>query len=194
MDTATVTVNSALADVNNDTTIFRGDEVVLDATGGVTYTWTPSTGLNDPSSANPIASPDSTTTYTVVIVDADGCMDSVSITIEVISYLFEPEVPDAFTPNGSGVNENNNLYVFDVGGREGDAIESIVFKIFNRWGELIFEATSRDQIVYPNGGWDGTNMNNGKEMEVGVYVWLLEAQTIKGLQIGPISGNVSLLK
>jgi len=194
MDTATVTVNSAVADVNNDTTIFRGDEVVLNATGGATYTWTPSTGLSDPNSANPIASPDSTTTYLVVIVDADGCMDSVRITIEVISFLFEPEVPDAFTPNGSGVSENNNLYVFDVGGREGDAVESIVFKIFNRWGELIFEATSRDEIIYPNGGWNGTNMNNGKEMEVGVYVWLLEAQTVKGLKIGPISGNVSLLK
>ena len=92
------------------------------------------------------------------------------------------------------MNENDNLYGFDVGGREGGAIESIVLKIVNRWGEMIFEATSRDEIIYPNGGWDGTNMNNGKEMEVGVYVWLLEAQTVKGAQIGPISGNVSLLK
>ena len=156
--------------------------------------WTPEAGLDNPNVANPMATPDFTTTYVVTITDANGCVDIDSLTIEVISFQFEPEVPDAFTPDGSGPSSNDRLYVHDVLGREGDALETVNFKIFNRWGELIFEATEVSQIVYPNGGWDGTNMNNGKPMEVGVYVWLLEAQTVKEEKIGPISGNVTLLR
>jgi len=194
IDTATVTVNIPSVDAGQDTSIFAGDDVMLNAIGGVDYVWTPTDGLSDPASPNPLASPEQTTTYLVVITDANGCVDRDSITVEVIPFEFEPEVPDAFTPNGNGPMANDKFYIYDVGGREGDAVESIVFKIFNRWGELIFEATSRDEIVYPNGGWDGTNMQNGKPMEVGVYVWVLEAQSVRGTKIGPISGNVSLLK
>ncbi|HIA36341.1 MAG TPA: PKD domain-containing protein [Flavobacteriales bacterium] len=194
VDTATVTVNIPIVEAGTDTTIFLGDQVLLGATGGVTYVWTPEAGLDNPNVANPMATPDFTTTYVVTITDANGCVDIDSLTIEVISFQFEPEVPDAFTPDGSGPSSNDRLYVHDVLGREGDALETVNFKIFNRWGELIFEATEVSQIVYPNGGWDGTNMNNGKPMEVGVYVWLLEAQTVKEEKIGPISGNVTLLR
>ncbi|MBL4754624.1 MAG: gliding motility-associated C-terminal domain-containing protein [Flavobacteriales bacterium] len=194
IDTATVTVNIPSVDAGEDISIFAGDEVILNATGGIDYVWTPEAGLSDPESSNPMASPVETTTYLVVVTDANGCVDRDSITIEVIPFEFEPEVPDAFTPNGSGPTANNKFYIYDVGGREGDAVESIVFKIFNRWGEMIFEATSKDEIVYPNGGWDGTNMQNGKPMEVGVYVWVMEAKSVRGTKIGPISGNVSLLK
>jgi len=194
VDTATVTVNIPIVEAGSDTTIFLGDQVLLDATGGVTYVWSPTTGLDNPNVANPLATPEFTTTYIVTITDANGCVDIDSLTIEVISFQFDPEVPDAFTPDGSGPSSNDKLYVHDVLGREGDALETITFKIFNRWGELIFEANEVSQIVYPNGGWDGTNMNNGKPMEVGVYVWLLEAQTVKNEKIGPISGNVTLLR
>ncbi|HIB21747.1 MAG TPA: PKD domain-containing protein [Rhodospirillales bacterium] len=195
-DTATVTVNIPIVTPCCDTTIFLGDAVMLSANApdGLTYVWTPAAGLDDPSLANPTATPDSTTTYKVVMIDKFGCVDSNEITVEIISPDFEPEVPDAFTPNGSGPTPNNILYVFDVKGMEGESIESISFKIFNRWGEMIFEATERNQIIYPLGGWDGTHMNNGKNMEVGVYVWLLEATSVKGDKIGPISGNVTLLK
>ncbi|PCH97288.1 MAG: hypothetical protein COB85_02860 [Bacteroidetes bacterium] len=195
-DTATVTVNIPVLSPCCDTTIFLGDQIVISANApnGVTYVWTPESGLDDPSSAYPTASPDSTTTYKVVMTDLYGCVDSNFITIEIISPDFEPEVPDAFTPDGSGPTPNNILYVFDVKGREGESIETISFKIFNRWGEMIFEATERDQIIYPHGGWDGTHMRNGKVMEVGVYVWVLEAESVKGDKIGPISGNVTLLK
>ncbi|MBL4577607.1 MAG: gliding motility-associated C-terminal domain-containing protein [Flavobacteriales bacterium] len=197
IDTASVTVSIPTVDAGQEVSIFAGDAVTLNAVGGVSFTWTPSASLDDPTSQSPEASPLETTTYLVTSTDLYGCVEIDSITVIVLPFEFEPEVPDAFTPNGSGVDENNLLYVFDVGsmeGREGVAIETIEFKIFNRWGELIFDATTKEEIIYPFGGWDGTNMRNGKPMEVGVYVWLLEAQSVKGAKIGPISGNVSLLR
>ena len=49
--------------------------------GNYTYTWTPATGLNDASAANPIANPAATTTYTVVVTDGAGCSASASVTV-----------------------------------------------------------------------------------------------------------------
>lgn len=51
----------------------QGDELTISVTGGDTYVWTPTEGLDDPSSATPIATPDSTTQYYVTVTDSNGC-------------------------------------------------------------------------------------------------------------------------
>lgn len=56
----------------------------LQASGGIYYSWSPTTGLNDPTVANPIASPTETTTYTVTVTDQDGCANTDVVTVEVI--------------------------------------------------------------------------------------------------------------
>ncbi len=70
--------------VSDDTTVCRGAPARLHATGAVAYRWEPATGLDDPTSADPMATPETTTTYHVTAIDANGCMavDSVSITID----------------------------------------------------------------------------------------------------------------
>jgi len=184
--TLTVRVDTAIADAGDDKEIFRGDEVTLSGTGGVTYNWTPTTGLDNPNIANPNASPDITTVYTVSIIDGNGCRAEDTVTVRVVLL----EVPDAFTPNGDGVNDI--LYVYNILGKQldvtGEPIESFEFKIFNRWGEVIYE--SKDL----NKGWNGKHYKTERDMEIGVYVWLITAKTADGESIGPISGNVSLIK
>ena len=146
----------------------------------------PEAGLSCNDCPSPIASPDTTTTYIVTITDIDGCVDYDTITIRVVIL----EVPDAFTPDGDGINDLLYVYNF-LGSRvdvKGDALESLNFKIFNRWGEVIFETTDI------NAGWDGKHQKTGRDMEVGVYVWLLTAATADGEDVGPISGNVSLIR
>lgn len=75
-----------------DTTVICGtDSTALLATGGIggaSFTWTPPAGLSDPNSANPMASPDSTTTYSVIVQEG-GCSDTAEITLQVIP---KPEV------------------------------------------------------------------------------------------------------
>lgn len=69
---------------------------VTGSQGNLSYLWTPSVGLSDPTIANPVASPQSTTTYTLTITDQGGCIASDSVTVEVneapLLSIVRPEV------------------------------------------------------------------------------------------------------
>lgn len=83
-DAVTVTVNPLpTADAGTDATICNGGSANLAATGGSTYAWSPGTGLSSTSISNPVASPNTTTVYTVTVTDANGCTDSDYITVNV---------------------------------------------------------------------------------------------------------------
>ena len=96
-----------LADTGPNRTICTGQSTTLggNPTGpaGAFYTWTPSTGLNNPNSANPIASPTVTTTY-IVYVNNDGCPGSGQVTITVINAN-----PAANAGNDTTVCANSNV-------------------------------------------------------------------------------------
>ena len=68
-----------------DQLICIGDSVQLDVFGepAISFSWSPATGLNDPNIINPIATPSSTTTYTVTATDSQGCTDEDDVTIEI---------------------------------------------------------------------------------------------------------------
>ncbi|MCB0402907.1 MAG: PKD domain-containing protein [Flavobacteriales bacterium] len=108
------------------------------------------------------------------VTDNSGCMDS--ICNDVIVFM-PPQVPNAFSPNGQGANN-----VFSV---LGGPYKELEFKIYNNWGELIFE--SNDQAI----GWDGTR--NGEDQPVGVYVYTVRAVTLDDEQ-HTIKGDVTLLR
>lgn len=83
-DSVTVSVGSLPYTISNDTSICLGASVNLNVTAGFDYTWTPAAGLSCTTCPNPTATPDSTTTYVVSIVDNNsGCsvIDSVTITV-----------------------------------------------------------------------------------------------------------------
>ncbi len=69
--------------VTPDQTICTGQTAPLQASGGVTYAWSPSAGLSDPSIANPIASPSSTTLYTVTASTPQGCSAITAVTVNI---------------------------------------------------------------------------------------------------------------
>ncbi|MCB0854315.1 MAG: PKD domain-containing protein, partial [Bacteroidetes bacterium] len=86
-DRILVTVSpKVFADIQADTNRFcRGDAVQLTATGGLdnaTFTWTPAAGLSDPNIYNPLASPDSSVTYQVVVAEG-ACSDSATVSLDV---------------------------------------------------------------------------------------------------------------
>lgn len=86
-------------------------------------------------------------------------------------------VPDAFSPNGDGANDILYLY--------GGAVQEVHLKIFNRWGQLMFE--TRDMKT----GWDGRH--NGQEQEMDVYAYSLSAVYIDG-NIYQTGGNITLIR
>ncbi len=154
----TITVNPLpVSNVCCDTTIYSGQSVQLFASGGMSYIWTPATGLSCNNCPDPFANPQQTQNYTVVISANNGCSvnDSVLITVENCGQLF---VPEAFSPNGDG--QNDVLFV------RGKCIESFNFMVFDRWGNKVFETQNT------NTGWNG--MYKGQPMNTGTYVYELK--------------------
>jgi len=87
IDDMTLTVNPLpVVSAGTDQTICIGSSANLQATGGVSYVWSPATGLSDPNISNPVATPQDTITYTVTATDANGCtgVDAVVVNVNLI--------------------------------------------------------------------------------------------------------------
>ncbi len=82
--TVTVTKNNIVS-AGADKVICSGNSTQLNASGGVLYMWSPALGLSDPTSATPTATPSTTTTYTVVVTDANGCSGTDEVTVDIES-------------------------------------------------------------------------------------------------------------
>ncbi|MFN3528585.1 MAG: T9SS type A sorting domain-containing protein [Bacteroidia bacterium] len=81
---ATVSINALPnANAGADTSVFIGNSVQLQATGGTSYSWSPATGLSATNIANPVASPTETTTYTVTVSNIFGCLATDSLVVTV---------------------------------------------------------------------------------------------------------------
>lgn len=76
--------------ISNDTSICIGNSAFLSVSDGISFVWSPSTGLNDPTIQNPIATPDITTTYTVEATSPEGCVYIDEVTVSV---YYDPPVP-----------------------------------------------------------------------------------------------------
>jgi len=163
-------------------TLRPGESVTLMATDdpSYSYSWSPSGSLSEADIPNPVATPEETTTYELVITDANGCTNQVQVLLVVFDspcvapYIF---VPNGFTPNGD--NLNDVLYV------EGNVIDEFYFAIYNRWGEEVFASRSQSD------GWDGTYQ--GKELAPDVYGYYLEVSCLGGERY-TAKGNVTLLR
>lgn len=151
--------------LTSDTTIFEGStiELVTSPSCASGIQWRPLTGLDDPSSAMPMATPFETVEY-MVEFDHGTCVSSDNI---IVSVLSEDEIqcgnillPKAFTPNNDGLNERygiSNTFIVE---------ELQRFEIFNRWGMKIFETFNKNEM------WDGRY--NGQPQPPGTYVYKLE--------------------
>ena len=162
-------------------TLFGPGQVQLEATFDPRYSyfWQPSSGLNNITIFNPTARIDSTSVFTVEVVDEEGCRNAVELRVVVISECREPFifVPNAFTPNGD--NLNDQLFV------EGKTIDELYFAVYNRWGEKVFETDD------PSIGWDGTY--KGRELSPDVFGYYLEVRCFNEETYFK-KGNVTLIR
>ena len=101
-----ITANSLpVADAGNNTTVCSGNATVLNATGGTSYSWTPSTGLSQTNISNPVANPSVTTIYTVM-VSQNNCTKTDVVTVSVTSAPIANAGPDLNLCIGSTVTIN----------------------------------------------------------------------------------------
>tara|TARA_Y100000593_G_C4322928_1_gene344898 strand:- start:9622 stop:12618 length:2997 start_codon:yes stop_codon:yes gene_type:complete len=159
-------------------TVLLGNSTVISVTptGDFSYAWYP---INQQGSTVEVT-PDKNTTYWVTITDSLGCSYRKNITIYAIDVICEEPyiyIPNAFTPNGDG--KNDVLYL------RGEYIEEMDLKIFDRWGELVFE-TDKQGI-----GWDGTF--KGELVEPAVFVYHLKVKCSGGEEFFK-KGNITVIR
>ena len=93
------------------------------------------------------------------------------------------EAPNAFSPNGDGINDYYNVYNVK-------SIVSFSAAIYNRWGQQIY-SWGIDQIGCEDCGWDGTY--KGKDVKAGVYYVVIDAKGADGIKY-EIRRDVNLLR
>jgi gliding motility-associated-like protein len=173
-------LGSAVTATADPDIVLPGDPATLTASpSGFSYSWSPVTGLSNPNGQITQAVVEETTDYTVTVTDGI-CSQSSTVTVKVMDVACKEPflyVPNAFSPNGD--NENDVLYVRSA------ITTEILFRVFDRWGELIFESTSLSD------GWDGTF--RGKAVDPDTYDYYLEA-ICKGGDESIIKGNITLIR
>jgi gliding motility-associated-like protein len=163
-----------------DTTVVIGEltRFSADAGDGFRYTWTPEKYLSCYNCPSPEGKPLENTAYKVLIEDTNGCFSREAFVNVNIMKQYSVDVPSAFSPNGDG--HNDLIFV------KGWGIKKLVeFKIFNRWGELVFFT---DDI---NQGWDG--YYKGKLQNVESYAYSVVVETYEGKQL-TTKGLINLLR
>ena len=184
-DTVHVTVIPSFAvNAGSDTIVYMGEPAQLHATvpdslGAVTWQWTPSLGLDNPTSADPtfVLNNAGEVQFVVEATTAGGCSgtDTVNIKVFGVAGLF---VPNAFTPNNDGHNDILRVIGPGIG-------KLVVFAVYDRWGRQVF--LTRNAAV----GWDGTF--GGRAMDAGTYVWMAEAVDDHG-KVVQKKGTVVLIR
>lgn len=178
-DTVVVTVNPLpIVSAGPDIDIIKGEETPIGgsptAPPGATITWVPNMWLSDSTVYNPVADPDTTTTYIVTAVDANGCAASDTMIVNVFPDIV---FPNGFSPNGDGVNETWEI----------DFIQEFpdcVVEVYNRWGELLFRSVGYVEE------WDGNY--NGQPLPVGTYYYVIELN--HPLYPEPFDGPITILR
>ncbi len=172
-------------DAGQDVKIVAGSSTMLTAKGSniETYQWTPAHTLSCGGCQNPTATPPATTLYKVVVMSEYGCRSYDSVLVSVLCDQSQLFIPNTFSPNGDG--QNDIFYPRGVGLRN---IRS--FRIYNRWGEKVFER-SQIQLNDVSQGWDGTY--KGKELSPDVYVYIIEGECEGGEQLN-WKGDVTMMR
>ncbi|HET9824019.1 MAG TPA: gliding motility-associated C-terminal domain-containing protein [Chitinophagaceae bacterium] len=160
-DSVLITVDMDAVNAGPDQQITSGSSTQLNVAGSANYIWQPTSGLSCANCSSPIASPPVTTSYVVSATSANGCKSTDTVTVFVSkSPCVDIFLPNAFTPNNDGVNDK-----FGLLSGPGIYPSSAVFRIYNRWGEVIFE--TRDLTRK----WDGTF--HGITQATGNYVYYI---------------------
>ena len=169
----TIAINTVVKPVvylGNDTIMCPGDLIVLNAGSGYTYLWSDGSTLTSLNVNYP-------GTYTVIVSNG-GC--KVRDEIKIAECNSEIWIPNAFTPNGNGLNDT----FFPVCTN----IDDITMYVYNRWGNEIFNGTGK------NLKWDGTY--EGKMCPNGVYYYLINYK-YKGngnVEMKQLRGTVTIVK
>jgi gliding motility-associated-like protein len=167
-------------------TIPLGNSVTLDAASDTQITswaWSPPDYLDCTDCPSPTSTPTNDITYTLAVTDINGCTSEGEVSI-IVEKKQEVYVPNAFSPNNDGINDELTIFA-------SPQVERVLgFQIYSRWGEQVFT-----QFDFPPNdlqfGWDGTF--KGEIMDPAVFGWFAEIRFLDG-QVRLFKGDVTLVR
>jgi gliding motility-associated-like protein len=162
-------------DAGPDRYLLEGGSAILQpiVTGnGLTYLWTPPINLDNPLIRNPKITAVADTRYVLAVTSADGCVAVDSILVKILKSLV---VPNAFTPNGDGINDTWVIEYLE-------SYPGATVQVYNRYGQLVFNSSG-----YPK-PWNGTV--NGNALPVGTYYWIINPKNGRA----QINGSVTIIR
>jgi gliding motility-associated-like protein len=121
-----------------------------------TYLWVPPSYLNNDTLLSPFASPPNDFTYTLFATTSFGCKADDTVQVKVVKNIL---VPNAFTPNGDGINDRWHIPSID-------AIPDASVYVYNRFGNLVYHVKGEPV------NWDG--YYKGKPQPAGIYVYYIK--------------------
>ncbi|MGH7234221.1 MAG: gliding motility-associated C-terminal domain-containing protein [Candidatus Saccharimonadales bacterium] len=187
---STITVDAAKLHACCDVIIISGDTALLTSNGSDNYIWAPNFGLSCDTCPNPTATPSVTVTYTISSIDTlNGCTKDTLITVTVNSPCNNLYVPNVFTPNNDGINDDFVVSVDTLTPTgERSTWNNFTFyyiSIFDRWGKEVFTSTD------PTQPWNGRVLNTQDLAPDGVYYYVIK--TTCGKSNSTKKGFVELL-
>lgn len=156
--------------------VLKGQTVTLDPTVSdpdVTYSWSPNIDISSTTVENPVVTGNADQTYTLTVTDSRGCTATSSVKVIVSPPIV---IPNAFTPNGDGVNDQWNIQGLT-------AYQQATVDIFDRNGQKIYHSVG---YGIP---WDGTY--KGQQVPYGVYYYIINPN-FSGLKV--LTGNVTVIR
>lgn len=182
---ATVSNNTFAITVSPTITMYSGSSTTLTVTtdgGNYSYNWIPSTNLSCTNCPNPVASPNVTTTYTVIVTDEKGCaaLDNVTVIIPECNLIqSDIFIPNAFSPNGDGENDLLSIYAKKT------CVKSFNLQIYDRWGISMFKTNNI------NDWWDGTF--NGTQANTTLFIYYCTITSTDNQTVTK-KGNITILR
>lgn len=184
---AKVTVQpSPQVNLGPDMEVAAGSIIPIPAVGSSDITqveWTPINNLSCNTCLAPVVTPKGNTVYHVTVMNRYGCIASDDIHIKTVCNGGNIFIPNTFSPNGDGMND-----IFYIRGRGMQTVR--VFRIYNRWGQVMFErfGINGDDPAF---GWDGRF--KGTLLNPDVYVYYAEVICDSG-ESTIMKGNVTLIR
>ena len=162
------------ADAGADRVVLEGGTVMIAAKASVNckYTWSPAIAIDDISILTPKVSPLVDTRYQLKVESFEGCVGVDDVMVTVLKKI---EVPNAFSPNGDGVNDTWKIpYLLSYPGAS--------VEVYNRYGQLVFKSVGYSKE------WNGEY--NGSVLPIGTYYWIIDPKNGRPR----MNGSVTLIR
>lgn len=148
------------------------------------FSWNPPDYLSCSNCKNPIVVPLNSQLYTLTVTDVNGCTATAQVLVK-LDRNRNVYIPNIFSPNNDGINDVFRIYT-------GAGVTNIRFmRIYNRWGDLVFEADNLPPSPDGTPGWDGRF--KGRDLDPAVFMYLVEVEFLDG-KVLLYRGDVTLMR